>query len=90
MTITYFSKNIPTDCGSDVWLTVPRNSLWIRNQLDVTFVLSFFLLYKFYKRSEVKSYETKARFILNWVLFYLIVEVVRLVSLVNEKLSCLY
>jgi len=26
---------------SDVWLTVHRNSVWIRNQLDVTFVLSF-------------------------------------------------
>jgi len=25
----------------DVWLTVHRNSVWIRNQLDVTFVLSF-------------------------------------------------
>jgi len=26
---------------SDVWLTVHRNSVWKRNQLDVTFVLSF-------------------------------------------------
>jgi len=26
---------------TDVWLTVHRNSVWIRNQLDVTFVLSF-------------------------------------------------
>ena len=26
---------------SDVWLTVHRNSVWIRKQLDVTFVLSF-------------------------------------------------
>jgi len=26
---------------SDVWLTVHRNSVWIRNQLDVIFVLSF-------------------------------------------------
>ena len=26
---------------SDVLLTVHRNSVWIRNQLDVTFVLSF-------------------------------------------------
>ena len=25
----------------DVWLTVHCNSIWIRNQLDVTFVLSF-------------------------------------------------
>jgi len=28
-------------CKSEVWLTVHRNSVWIRNQLDVTFVLSF-------------------------------------------------
>ena len=28
-------------CKSDVWLTVHRNSVSIRNQLDVTFVLSF-------------------------------------------------
>jgi len=28
---------------SDVWLTVHRDSVWIRNQLDVTFVLSFVL-----------------------------------------------
>ena len=28
-------------CKSDVWLTVHHNSVWIRNQLDVTFVLSF-------------------------------------------------
>jgi len=26
---------------SEVWLTVHLNSVWIRNQLDVTFVLSF-------------------------------------------------
>ena len=26
---------------SDVWLTVYRNSVWIRNQLDVTYVLSY-------------------------------------------------
>ena len=26
---------------SDVWLTVHRNRVWKRNQLDVTFVLSF-------------------------------------------------
>jgi len=26
---------------SDMWLTVHRNSVWIRNQLDVSFVLSF-------------------------------------------------
>ena len=26
---------------SDVWFTVHRDSVWIRNQLDVTFVLSF-------------------------------------------------
>ena len=31
---------------TDVWLTVHRNSVWIRNQLDVTFVLSLFLFYK--------------------------------------------
>ena len=29
---------------SDVWLTVHRNSLWIRNQLDVTFVFFISLL----------------------------------------------
>ena len=29
---------------SDVWLTVHRNLVWIRNQLDVTYVLSLFLL----------------------------------------------
>jgi hypothetical protein len=29
---------------SDVWLTVHRNSVWIRNHLDVTFVLSFISL----------------------------------------------
>ena len=28
-------------CESDVWLTVHRNLVWIRNQLDVTYVLSF-------------------------------------------------
>jgi len=28
----------------DVWLTVHRNSVWIRNQIDVTFVLSFISL----------------------------------------------
>ena len=26
---------------SNVWLTLHRNSVWIRNQLHVTFVLSF-------------------------------------------------
>jgi hypothetical protein len=31
----------PNKCKSDVWLAVHRNSMWIRNQLDVTFVLSF-------------------------------------------------
>ena len=31
-------------CVSDVWLTVHRNSVWIRNQLDVAFVLSFISL----------------------------------------------
>jgi hypothetical protein len=31
---------------SDMWLTVHRNSVWIRNQLDVTFVLFLFLFYK--------------------------------------------
>jgi hypothetical protein len=29
-----------------MWLTVHRNSVWIRNQLDVIYVLSLFLLYK--------------------------------------------
>jgi len=28
-------------CKSDVWLTMHHNSVCIRNQLDVTFVLSF-------------------------------------------------
>jgi hypothetical protein len=28
-------------CKSDMWLTVHRNSVWIRNQLDVIYVLSF-------------------------------------------------
>jgi len=36
-------------CKSDVWLTVHRNSVWIRNQLDVTFVLSF--IFSFTSRS---------------------------------------
>jgi len=31
---------------SDVWLTVHRNSVWIRNQLDVTLCYTLFLLYK--------------------------------------------
>jgi len=31
-------------CETDVWLTVHRNSVWIRNQLDVTFVLYFISL----------------------------------------------
>ena len=26
---------------TNLWLTVHRNSVWIRNQLDVTFMLSF-------------------------------------------------
>ena len=30
----------------DVWLTVHRNSVWIRNQLDVTLCYPLFLLYK--------------------------------------------
>jgi len=25
----------------DVWLTVHRNLVWVRNQLDITYVLSF-------------------------------------------------
>jgi hypothetical protein len=29
-------------CKSDVWLTVHRNSAWIRNQLDVTCVILYF------------------------------------------------
>ena len=28
-------------CKSDVWLTVHRNLVWMRNQLDVTYVLAF-------------------------------------------------
>ena len=31
---------------SDVWLTVHRNSVWKRNQLDVTLCYPLFLLYK--------------------------------------------
>ena len=32
-------------CKSDVWLTVQRNSVWIKkNQLDVTFCIHYFLL----------------------------------------------
>jgi len=31
---------------SDVWLTVHRNSVWIRNLLDVTLCYPLFLLYK--------------------------------------------
>jgi len=31
---------------SDVWLTVHHNSVWIRNQLDVTLYYPLFLLYK--------------------------------------------
>ena len=31
-------------CKSDVRLTVHRNSAWVRNQLDVTYVLSFISL----------------------------------------------
>ena len=34
-------KSIKQESKSDVWLAVHRNSVWIRNQLDVTFVLSF-------------------------------------------------
>ena len=34
-------KSIKEESKSDVWLAVHRNSVWIRNQLDVTFVLSF-------------------------------------------------
>jgi len=33
---------------SDVWLTVHRNSVWIRNQLDVTLCYPLFLLYKLF------------------------------------------
>jgi len=33
-------------CKSDVWLTVHRNSVWIRNQIDVTLCYPLFLLYK--------------------------------------------
>jgi len=32
------------DAKSDVWLTVHRNSVWIGNQIDVTYVLSFISL----------------------------------------------
>jgi len=35
------------DFKSDVWLTVHRNSVWKRNQLDVTMCYHLFLLYKF-------------------------------------------
>jgi len=37
-----FQNNILPPSG--VWLTVHRNSVWIRNQLDVTFGLSFISL----------------------------------------------
>ena len=37
---------ILTSWESDMWLTVRRNLVWIRNQLDVTYVLYLFLLYK--------------------------------------------
>jgi len=30
-----------TGLVTDVWVTVHRNSVWVRNQLDVTYVLSF-------------------------------------------------
>jgi len=38
-------KNV-TLCKLDVWLTVHRHSVWIRNQLDVTLCYPLFLLYK--------------------------------------------
>ena len=31
-------------CVSDMWLTMNRNSVWVRNELDVTYVLSFISL----------------------------------------------
>jgi hypothetical protein len=34
----YIKIVVNTFLYSDVWLTVHRNSVWIRNQLDVTFV----------------------------------------------------
>ena len=37
-TITMNVSSLITKLRSDVWLTVYRNSVWIRNQLDVTFV----------------------------------------------------
>jgi hypothetical protein len=33
--------NKVSSCKCDMWLTVHRNSVWIRNQLDVAYVLSF-------------------------------------------------
>ena len=38
---SYFLQSDVGDIYIHVWLTVHRNSVWIRNQLDVTFVLSF-------------------------------------------------
>ena len=40
------TKSVHTVCTSDVWLTVHCNSVWIRNQLDVTLCYPLFLLYK--------------------------------------------
>jgi len=38
----FISAELPTKHNkSDVWLTVHLNSVWIRNQLDITYVLSF-------------------------------------------------
>ena len=46
--ISGFNFSLFVDCGSksDVWLTVHHNSVWIRNQLDVTLCYTLFLLYK--------------------------------------------
>ena len=41
------TTNIRNNRNSDVWLTVHRNSVWKRNQVDVTLCYPLFLLYKF-------------------------------------------
>jgi len=48
MAVSLLSRYATSDflAISDVWLTVHRNSVWIRNQLDVTLCYPFFLLYK--------------------------------------------
>ena len=39
---TEMNRTIRNTHKSDVWLTVHRNSVWIRNQLDVTFYVIFY------------------------------------------------